>query len=83
MRIGPTIYRLRWLILLAWLGVGAALAAIAPQLDPAAHEPASFLPADSDYSRAADALRESFPNSSGLSQAVLYEWRVLTHAAPT
>lgn len=71
MRIGPTIYRLRWLILLAWLGVGAALSVIAPRLDPAAHEPASFLPADNEYSRAADAIAESFPKSSGLSQVVV------------
>jgi len=71
MRIGPTIYRWRWLILLSWLGVGAGLCVTAPRLDPASHEPDSFLPADSDYSRAADALRESFPHSSGLSQAVV------------
>ncbi len=71
MRIGPAVYRWRWLILLAWLAVGAGLCALAPALDPASQEPASFLPTDDQYSQAADALQRSFPHSSGLSQAVV------------
>jgi len=71
MRIGPAVYRWRWLILLAWLAVGAGLCALAPALDPSAQEPPSFLPEDNPYSRAAEALRRSFPLSSGLSQAVV------------
>ncbi len=71
MRIGPAVYRWRWLILLAWLAVGAALCALAPGLDQASHEPASFLPPDDPYTQAAAALQKSFPRSSGLSQAVV------------
>ena len=70
MKIGPAVYRWRWLILLAWLAAGAGLCSLAPRLDPAAHEPTSFLPEGNPYSKAADALQKNFPRSSGLSQAV-------------
>jgi len=70
MKIGPAVYRWRWLILLGWLAVGTGLCMLAPTLDPTAHEPTSFLPKTNPYSRAVDALQKSFPGSSGLSQAV-------------
>jgi RND superfamily putative drug exporter len=83
MRIGPAVYRWRWLILLAWLAGGAGLCALAPVLDPAAHELASFLPTGDPYSRAADALQRSFPRSSGLSQAVVVFERAGEGLSPT
>ena len=44
--------------------------------DPARSEPESFLPEWTAYRKAAAALKESFPNSSGLSQvAVVFERR--------
>jgi RND superfamily putative drug exporter len=83
MRIGPAVYRWRWLILLAWLAVGAGLCALAPALDPGAHELASFLPTDNPYSQAANALQRSFPRSSGLSQAVVVFERANGKLLPT
>jgi RND superfamily putative drug exporter len=83
MRIGPAVYRWRWLILLAWLAVGAGLCALAPALDPGAHELASLLPTDNPYSQAADALQRSFPRSSGLSQAVVIFERANGKLLPT
>ena len=83
MRIGPAVYRWRWLILPAWLAVGAGLSALAPVLDPGAHELASLLPADNPYSQAADALQRSFPRSSGLSQAVVVFERADGRLLPT
>jgi len=70
MKIGPAVYRWRWLILLAWLAVGAGLSSLAPRLGPAGSEPTSFLPRGNPYCRAAEALQKQFPKSSGLSQAV-------------
>ncbi len=71
MKIGPAVYRWRWLILLGWLAVGMGLCVLAPTLDPTAHEPTSFLPRANPYTQAARALQENFPSSSGLSQAVV------------
>ena len=34
MRIGPAVYKGRWLVLIAWLGIAAGLCVIAPALDP-------------------------------------------------
>jgi RND superfamily putative drug exporter len=82
MRIGPAVYRWRWLILLAWLAGGAALCALAPELDPAACEPTSFLPPDAPYSQAAEALQRSFPRSGGLSQAIVVFERADAKCSP-
>jgi len=67
---GPRVYRFRWVLLAGWLAA-AGLGALAPRLDPAANEPAEFLPDDCDHSRAVAALRECFPHSTGLSEAVV------------
>jgi RND superfamily putative drug exporter len=40
-------------------------------VDPAANQPASFLPADTPHSLAAAEMRRAFPQSSGLSEAVV------------
>ena len=71
MKIGPIVYRLRWLVLAGWLAAAAVLAWVAAPLDPAANEPADMLPDWSDHARAVRALRECFPDSSGLSEAVV------------
>jgi len=71
MTIGSRVYRFRWAVLAGWLVVAGALAGFVPGLDPGANEPDSFLPADCAYTRAVRAVAESFPASSGLSEAVV------------
>jgi len=68
---GAKLVRLRWLIVAAWLGAAALLLAFVPAVDPAANELLTFLPDDSPSLRAAGLLREYFPESAGLSQAVV------------
>jgi len=68
---GQRLIRLRWLIVAGWLVAAALLVALVPAADPAAHELLTFLPDDSPSLRAAGLLREYFPNSAGLSQAVI------------
>ncbi len=71
MHIGRWVVSGRRVIPLAWLALAAGLAVAVPSLDPAANEPAGFLPSDAGHVRAAAALRKHFPGTSGLSQAVL------------
>ena len=71
MKIGPRVCRFRWFVLAGWLTAGAALGVFGSGLDPAANEPDSFLPATSDHVRAVRALRECFPEASGLGEAVV------------
>ena len=76
MKVGPLVYRSRWLVLAGWLAAVVAIGLFARGPDPGANEPKSFLPEACDYSRAARALRESFPHASGLSEvAVVFERR--------
>jgi putative drug exporter of the RND superfamily len=69
--IGPGIQRWRWLVLAAWAVGAAGLGTLAGRANPAANEPESFLPDTSEYARATRVLREAFPLSSGLSEAVV------------
>jgi len=71
MRIGPGVYRFRWLLLAGWAAAAAAMGLLVGGPDPAANEPENFLPASSDSVRAAGALAECFGDSSGLSEAVI------------
>jgi len=57
--------------LAGWAAAAVGLGVLAPVPDPAANEPENFLPASSDHVRAAGALAECFPDSSGLSEAVV------------
>jgi RND superfamily putative drug exporter len=70
MNFGRFIYRARWALLAGWLLVAAALMMWRPA-GLAQTELASFLPATGRYGRALDAMRESFPDRSGLSEAVI------------
>ena len=71
MSLAPLVLRWRWGLLAAWAAGAVALwLAIAP-VDPAKNEPQSLLPDWTPYRRAVAALKESFPHSSGLSQAVV------------
>ena len=68
---GEKLVRLRWPIVAAWLAAAGGLVAFVPAVDPAANELLTFLPDDSPSLRAAELLREHFPDSAGLSQAVV------------
>ncbi len=68
---GEKLVHLRWWIVAGWLGAAAALAALTPATDPGANELLTFLPDDAASLRAAGALARHFPQSAGLSQAVV------------
>jgi len=68
--------RLRWVVVFAWLAATAALVWLIRPVDPAADEPASFLPQEVPSLDAARALGRYFPHNSGLSEAtVVFERR--------
>ncbi len=71
MSFGTCVFRFRWVVLPAWLAGAALLLALTPAPDPSANEMEAFLPEDTLHRRATDAIRRSFPNSSGLSEAVI------------
>jgi len=68
---GERLIRLRWPIVAAWLAGAIVLAVAAPDVDPAANELPTLLPDGSAFLQAAEALRKHFPDSAGLSQAVV------------
>jgi len=63
--------RLRWFVLAGWVALAVALALLAPTTDPATTETLTFLPEDSPSARAAEVVKKHFPDSAGLSQAVI------------
>lgn len=71
MNFGRLIYRFRWPILGLWIALAAGLIVAVKPADPSINEPPSFLPADAPYQQALEALRKSFPESTGLSDAVI------------
>ncbi len=76
MDIGSLIVRFRWLTIAGWLGLAVAMTLLVSPADPAAQDQSSFLPDDASYNRAIAAMKESFPNNSGLSAAVVVFDRV-------
>lgn len=68
---GDFVFRWRWAILVFWLTVTAAIMLLVGPTDPQSNDVTSFLPADSRYSQAAEVTRQSFPRTSGFSQAVV------------
>ncbi|HUU23864.1 MAG TPA: MMPL family transporter [Phycisphaerae bacterium] len=71
MSFGAVVFRGRWIVLLVWAAGVAALWSGVASVDPGRNEPPSLLPAGAPYLRAVAALEDSFPDSSGLSQAVV------------
>ena len=71
MTVGFPLIRRRWWVVAAWLAGCVGLGLLVGPLDPAANERESFLPAETPYSRATAAMRESFPHNSGLAEAVV------------
>jgi len=69
-KIGAWIYRLRWTIITTWAILAALLVAFVPTPEAAVSQ-RGFLPRDARYSRAAEAFFKSFPDNSGLSEAVI------------
>ena len=70
MSIGSVIVKNRFLIPVVWVAV-AGLGLLVPPADQRVNRPSGFLPDDTRYARAAAAMSESFPENSGLSQAVV------------
>lgn len=74
--IGTAVVRFRWIALGAWAVAAALLMWLAGAPEPGSGEAASFLPDDAPSSRGVRAMYESFPASSGLSEAaVVFERR--------
>jgi len=71
MRIAAVVYRLRWIVLAAWLLAAMAVELWIPSRCPQEQDAAPLLPAEAPSSRAADALGRHFPHAGGLSEAVL------------
>ncbi len=71
MSFGQWTYRWRWGVVAAWVALAGALWAFVPPWDPVRDEHPTFLPPDAPYVRAVEALNASFPDNSGLSQAVV------------
>ena len=71
MRLGPTVVRSRWIVVLLWVLLAWVMIQFIPKGDPADSECASFLPAECAYSIAMDKLAESFPRDCALATAVL------------
>jgi RND superfamily putative drug exporter len=69
--IGSKIYRFRWLIVIAWLVVAGALAALAPRPDPDVGETADLLPSDTPVHQTLAALADHFGDRAGLSNVVV------------
>ena len=69
--LGQQIIRRRWLVVAGWAVAAILLAVLAPSVDPAEHEMLTFLPDDAPSLRAAELLKRHFPDSAGLSQAVV------------
>ena len=71
LRLANWVIRLRWLILAGWLALAAGLAIFVPTTDPSANEQLTFLPSDCPSVQAAEAMSRHFPDSAGLSRAVI------------
>jgi RND superfamily putative drug exporter len=70
MNFGDLIYKFRWAVLAAWVGAAVVAAVFLPSPNPCANEMAQFLPAQTDYRKAVDAMEASF-HAGSLSQAVV------------
>lgn len=71
MKFPALTFRLRWLILSAWLLAAVGLLLFVRPPKDAASEPASFLPDKTLSNQAIAALQRAFPNNSGISSAVV------------
>jgi len=71
MSVGTAVYRLRWVVVAAWVTAAAALVWTVEPVQPGKDEKATFLPADSPYVHATDAFGRLFPHNGGLSEAVV------------
>ena len=63
MSLGRLVFRFRWAVLSAWVVAVGLLLWMVPPSDPIANEMEVFLPEDTAYLQAANALRESFPGN--------------------
>jgi len=71
MTIGTAVTRSRWIVLAAWIAGAVVLGWRGPSVDPSANQPESFLPSDTPHGLAMAAMKQAFPQSSGLSEAAV------------
>ncbi len=71
MRIGTTIFRFRWQVVVLWLVAMAALLLLVPSADSTASLTRDLLPPDSPFYRALDEYAERFGDKSGKSEIVV------------
>ena len=74
--LGRAVYRLRYLVVLAWVAASVAAVAGAPSLtDIGSADPASFLPKEAASLEAQAALERAFPTQVAAGSATIAFWR--------
>ena len=69
--IGRLIPRWRWGIIVAWAALTAALLICVRGPEPGTNERTTFLPEDTPYRQSVAAMRQCFPDSAAVSEAVI------------
>ena len=71
-RLGVVVFRLRFVVVVAWIAAAAACALLAPSLsDVGSADQSSFLPANAESSEATTLLEQAFPKEAGAGTATI------------
>ncbi len=71
MKFSKLTFRFRWLVLTTWIAAAGLLVWFIPSSDKYSGDKFTFMPEDTPHGKAIAAMRKSFPERSGLSEAVV------------